>query len=375
MIKENTEVIVVGGGVIGVSLAYGMVKNGAKVILIDKVDNRLTASRGNFGLVWVQGKGKGMPRYVEWSIEATEKWPEFAENLETESGFNLNYEKTGGLDICLGEEEHEERVNFIEEMSQASSSGSYDCEMISIKELQGMIPEIKLGKEVSGASFCSHDGCVNPLNLLKAMSSSFQENGGGYRPEQFVQKIEYSSNGFKIETETHSFNAKKLVLACGLMTTKLASMVGMKVPVIAERGQIIVTESTSRVFNYPTAGIRQNYDGSFMLGASHEAVGYNIETSYEVLQNIAKRAIQILPSLKNLQMIRSWAALRVLTPDKMPVYLESDQYPGAYAITSHSGVSLASLHSSNLVEWILEERIPPGFTAFHPKRFNVQEAI
>jgi glycine/D-amino acid oxidase-like deaminating enzyme len=375
MIKENTEVIVVGGGVIGVSLAYGMVKNGAKVILIDKVDNRLTASRGNFGLVWVQGKGKGMPRYVEWSIEATEKWPEFAENLETESGFNLNYEKTGGLDICLGEEEHEERVNLIEEMSQASSSGSYDCEMISIKELQGMIPEIKLGKEVSGASFCSHDGCVNPLNLLKAMSSSFQENGGGYRPEQFVQKIEYSSNGFKIETETHSFNAKKLVLACGLMTTKLASMVGMKVPVIAERGQIIVTESTSRVFNYPTAGIRQNYDGSFMLGASHEAVGYNIETSYEVLQNIAKRAIQILPSLKNLQMIRSWAALRVLTPDKMPVYLESDQYPGAYAITSHSGVSLASLHSSNLVEWILEERIPPGFTAFHPKRFNVQEAI
>ena len=375
MIKENTEVIVVGGGVIGVSLAYGMVKNGAKVILIDKVDNRLTASRGNFGLVWVQGKGKGMPRYVEWSIEATEKWPEFAENLETESGFNLNYEKTGGLDICLGEEEHEERVNFIEEMSQASSSGSYDCEMISIKELQGMIPEIKLGKEVSGASFCSHDGCVNPLNLLKAMSSSFQENGGGYRPEQFVQKIEYSSNGFKIETETHSFNAKKLVLACGLMTTKLASMVGMKVPVIAERGQIIVTESTSRVFNYPTAGIRQNYDGSFMLGASHEAVGYNIETSYEVLQNIAKRAIQILPSLKNLQMIRSWAALRVLTPDKMPVYLESDQYPGAYAITSHSGVSLASLHSSNLVEWILEERIPPGFTAFHPKRINVQEAI
>ena len=375
MIKENAEVVVVGGGVIGVSLAYGMVKNGAKVILIDKVDNRLTASRGNFGLVWVQGKGKGMPRYVEWSIEATEKWPEFAENLETESGFNLNYEKTGGLNICLGEEEHQERVNLIEEMSQASSSGSYDCEMISIKELQGMIPEIKLGKEVSGASFCSHDGCVNPLNLLKAMSSSFQENGGGYRPEQFVQKIEYSSNGFKIETETHSFNAKKLVLACGLMTTKLASMVGMKVPVIAERGQIIVTESTSRVFNYPTAEIRQNYDGSFMLGTSHEAVGYNIETSYEVLQNIAKRAIQILPNLKNLQMIRSWAALRVLTPDKMPVYLESDQYPGAYAITSHSGVSLASLHSSNLVEWILEERIPPGFTAFHPKRFNVQEAI
>ena len=175
MIKENAEVVVIGGGVIGVSLAYGMVKKGAKVILIDKVDNRLTASRGNFGLVWVQGKGKGMPRYVEWCIEATERWPEFAENLETETGFDLNYEKTGGLEICLGEEEHQERINFIEEMSQASSSGRYDCEMISRKELQSMLPKIKLGKEVSGGSFCSHDGCVNPLNLIKAMNSSFQQ--------------------------------------------------------------------------------------------------------------------------------------------------------------------------------------------------------
>ena len=245
MIKENAEVVVVGGGIIGVSLAYGMVKNGAKVILIDKVDNRLTASRGNFGLVWVQGKGKGMPRYVDWCIEATERWPEFAENLESETGFDLNYEKTGGLEICLGEEEHQERINFIEEMSQASKSGHYDCEMISKKELQSMLPKIKLGKEVSGASFCSHDGCVNPLNLLKAMSSSFQDRGGTYRPEQTVQKIEFNSNEFKIETGTHNFNSEKLVIAGGLMTTKLARMVGMKVPVIPERGQILVTERTS----------------------------------------------------------------------------------------------------------------------------------
>ena len=375
MIKENGEVVVIGGGIIGVSLAYGMVKKGAKVILIDKVDNRLTASRGNFGLVWVQGKGKGMPRYVEWCIEATERWPEFAENLENETGFNLNYEKTGGLEICLGEEEHQERINFIEEMSQASKSGRYDCEMISKKELQSMLPKIKLGKDVSGASFCSHDGCVNPLNLLKAMNSSFQQKGGTYRPEQTVQKIEFSSNEFKIETGTHNFKTEKLVIAGGLMTTKLAKMVGMEVPVIPERGQILVTERTSRVLNYPTAEIRQNYDGSFMLGSSHEDVDFNIETSYEVLQNIAKRAIRILPNLKNLQLIRSWAALRVLTPDQKPVYLESDHYPGAYAITSHSGVSLASIHSSILVEWILEKRIPRGFTDFHPKRFNVQEAI
>ena len=83
----------------------------------------------------------------------------------------------------------------------------------------------------------------------------------------------------------------------------------------------------------------------------------------------------LIINLKNLQLIRSWAALRVLTSDQKPVYLESDQCPGAYAITSHSGVSLASIHSSVLVEWIIEKRIPRGFAAFHPERFNVQDAI
>mgnify|MGYP001241083949 FL=1 len=73
MMKEQADAVVIGGGVIGVSLAYGLAKQNADVILLDKEDFQLTASRGNFGLVWVQGKGRGMPRYAEWSIEAANK--------------------------------------------------------------------------------------------------------------------------------------------------------------------------------------------------------------------------------------------------------------------------------------------------------------
>ena len=68
-----------------------------------------------------------------------------------------------------------------------------------------------------------------------------------------------NSSNFKIETGTHSFNAEKLVIAGGLMTTKLAKMVGMEAPVIPERGQILVSERTSRVFYYPTARIREKF--------------------------------------------------------------------------------------------------------------------
>ena len=68
----KADVVVIGGGVIGAAVAYGLVEQKASVVMLDREDFQLTASRGNFGLVWLQGKGYGMPRYAQWSQEATE---------------------------------------------------------------------------------------------------------------------------------------------------------------------------------------------------------------------------------------------------------------------------------------------------------------
>ena len=150
-------------------------------------------------------------------------------------------------------------------------------------------------------------------------------------------------------------------------------MVDIDVPVGPERGQVLVTERTKKILPFPAGKIRQNFDGSFMLGASNEDVGYNLDTTTKVMNSIAHRAIRVFPYLKNLQLIRSWAALRVLTPDRHPVYVESETCPGAFAVTSHSGVSLASVHSSVLGEWILEGRHQAKFEVFHPRRFDVPQ--
>ena len=375
MIKKEAEVIVIGGGIIGISLAYGLVKQNAKVILIDKETPKHTASRGNFGLVWVQSKGRGMPEYVEWCIEATDKWPQFAENLEAETSINLEYDKSGGLEICLGEEDYNNRVNFINEMRKASRTGKYDCEMLQVNELQKMLPEIKLGKEVCGGSYCPHDGYVNPLNLVKALHKGFQLNGGIFKYGQFVDKIEFSSQNFSIYTDGYCFNSEKLVIASGLVTKKLGEMVGLNVPVAPERGQILITERTKKILPLPEGRIRQNFDGSFLLGGSNEDVGYNLDTTVEVMQQIADRAIKIFPILKDLSLIRSWAALRVLSPDLHPVYIESGKCPGAFAVTSHSGVSLASLHSSYLGEWILQGHHKEKLKFFKPSRFDVPQSL
>ena len=67
---KTTDIVVVGGGIIGFSLAYGLAKKGVHVNVLDNVKGMYSASRGNFGLVWVQGKGQGMPHYAEWTFRA-----------------------------------------------------------------------------------------------------------------------------------------------------------------------------------------------------------------------------------------------------------------------------------------------------------------
>ena len=67
---KSANIIVVGGGIIGVSLAYGMAEQGEKVTVLDNGRGVNNASRGNFGLVWVQGKGQGMPHYAEWTLQS-----------------------------------------------------------------------------------------------------------------------------------------------------------------------------------------------------------------------------------------------------------------------------------------------------------------
>ena len=93
---ETGDVLVIGGGMVGSAVAFGIAEKGARVVMLDEGDRAFRAARGNFGLVWYQGKGRGMPRYRQWCLEATQLWPEFAERLYRQTGFDVSYFKPGG---------------------------------------------------------------------------------------------------------------------------------------------------------------------------------------------------------------------------------------------------------------------------------------
>src|SRR5256885_16388809 len=91
------DAIVIGGGLVGAAIGYGLVRDGFKVAVVDEGDIAFRASRGNFGLVWVQTKGLGAPHYQRWTRLSAEEWPGLAAELGEQTGIAVGHERNGGV--------------------------------------------------------------------------------------------------------------------------------------------------------------------------------------------------------------------------------------------------------------------------------------
>ena len=369
MLEGTADIIVIGGGLVGAAAAYGLAGKGLDVLMLDEGDDAFRAARGNFGLVWVQTKGFGLQRYQEWSQESADLYAGFAGELEDLTGIDIHHERPGGAILCLGDAEWEAQTRLNEAM--AAQGGGYHARMVERAELERMAPGVRFGQEVVGASFSEKDGHCGPLYLLRALHAGFTARGGRYRSGAAVRNIQ---GGFRVETDAGAFEAPKVLLAAGNGIPPLAGRVGLNVPTAPERGQVLVTERVEPFLPMPMGNIRQTAEGTVMIGATQETVGFDTGTTLEAARGLARRAIRVLPALERTRLVRSWAALRVIPPDRCPIYDESESHPGAFVATMHSGVTLAAVHAARLPDWIAEGRAPDGFGAFSARRFDVPAA-
>lgn len=364
----ETDYAIIGGGVVGLSVAWGLLKRGLTVTVLDGSDGAFRASRGNFGLVWVQSKGLNQPRYARWSQQSAAIWAEFAEELEHDTGTAVPLQQEGGYDLHFSEDALQATVEKYRRL-KAALNGDYPFEVLGHNALRKEEPHV--GPKVVGAILHHQDGQANPLRLLMALAAGVRRMGGHVLTGKTVTDVT-GTGGFRIAcADGTTVGAGKVVLSAGLGAAELGPRLGFKAPVRPQRGQVLITEKLPKLINRPSLIARQVDEGGIQIGATNEEVGLNDGVTQPGLSGLAADAMAAYPALARAQLVRSWGALRVLSPDGLPIYQESADMPGAYLVTCHSGITLAAAHARLLPGWLEGAGDAPDLEVFGEARFAV----
>ena len=371
--SREYDVAVVGGGLLGSAIAWGLGRLGKRVAVLDEGDIAKRASRANFALIWVQSKGLGMPAYTGWTVRASATWGRLAAELKDQTGLDVCLQQNGGFHLTLGDDEFEQRAELVRRMHNQVGAADYKMEMLPASEVKKMLPLI--GPQVSGGSFCALDGHVNSLRTFRAFHTGLRQFGIDYFPERAVSAIASDGGEFRLTTPNGEIRAGRIVLAAGNANQTLAPMVGLSAPMGPTRGQIVVTERTMPFLPHPLTTIRQTDEGTVMIGDSKEEELDERALKHSVSAVMADRAQRTFPHLARLNVIRSWAGIRVMPQDGFPIYDQSETHPGAFVACCHSGVTLASNHAFEIARMVAAGALEPEMVgAFSARRFGDRTA-
>ena len=352
------DVIVVGSGVIGSSIAYHLSESkNHEILLIDK-DFPLSGTSGSTqAWVWVHSKVPSW--YGELSMFSAELYP----FLEKKIG-DVEYKRTGGIAPFFNEAEREKAWRLVEQQAEVG----IDIEVLTRDEV--LEKEPSLSSNVAGATFSKLDGNVNPFRLVELYVKAAKRNGVQCSFYNQVIDIEKSGDIFRLETYKGVFRAKKVILAGGPWSKDLGSMLGAEMPVKQVRGQILVTEPLQPFLKYTIGGIRQADNGEVLIGYSKEEVGYDRRSTLDVIQQTAKMATDFVPALAKANVVRTFSGIRVMPKDGFPIIGEIPNMDGAYVAVMHSGITLSPLVGTLMTELLTDGETSIDLTRYSLARFE-----
>ena len=232
---HKTEVIVIGGGAVGCSIAYQLAHRGKDVTLVDKAEPGAGTSTKNFGLIWVHTKEPHT--YMELSLQSSLLWPKLVEAL----GEDVDLRQPGGIAPCLTEADYEKAAAMVERQRR---SPLYQGKMIGPDEVFAMQPGIT--RDLVGASWSPHDGSVNWVKWTHALARGCERVGVRIFQQTEVQAIERDDGQLHtgVMTSQGRITAPYVVCAAGPWSKQLAEMVDLQIDFFPQRGQILITEAT-----------------------------------------------------------------------------------------------------------------------------------
>ena len=339
---HTADVVLIGGGIVGSSIAYHLVAAGCRnVLLLERETSQGKGSTGkSMGGVRAQFS---TPVNIQMSLYSIPFYATFEERL----GYPCDYRPQGYL-FCATNEKHLAylRANYEKQVAM----GLRNVRLMSGDEIRGMFPQMR-GDDIIGGSFCSTDGFVDPYSAMIGFMTWTSDHGATLWKSATVESIKRrdgSEPRFEISTTRDPVATPTVVNCAGPWASGIASMVGIQLPVRPLRRMLVPTEPFDQFPNTAPMIIDMSNgfhfrpeSRGFLLAWNdpEETPGYKTDFEPAFIEKILTRAAGRVPVFENLAVNpkRAWAGLYEMTPDHHPILGESPDVPGFFFANGFSG--------------------------------------
>ena len=362
-------VIVVGGGIIGCATAYDLAKAGCRVTLFERATPGAEASGAAAGLLAPVGDTRRSGHFQKLALDSWARYPDIARELRDVTGVDVEHMTTGTLYPIYTREE----LVGAQEQTRFPLSKEMGMRVVEGTELRDMEPW--LSPEIPAALFVRGDHWVNNQRLVTAYASAAAGRGVGIRTG--VEVTQLTAEGSRVTgvvAAGERVAADRVLLAAGAWSGPLAATLGLNLPVVPVRGQMMAVSNVPPLLRHAVHG-HQGYltprpSGELLIGATVEHVGFERAMTPEGLAHLVNGAIAVVPELRRRPITRTWCGFRPGTPDDMPVLGPWPGVEGLYVATGHyrNGILLAPATAALMTQAILGGGVSDLIKPFLPDR-------
>ena len=355
--KGSADVVIVGGGVIGLTIARALALRGVRdVCLVERGNLGTEASWAAAGMLLPQVEADSQDAFFELACKSRDLYPAFAAALREETGIDVELDTTGTLYLALTEHDHEE----IEKRYEWQTRAGLAVECLSAAEARELEPCIS--ESTLGALRFPKDIQVENRRLLSALANSVKKLGVTITTQTSVAAVLLEGNRVHgVQTARGTISSATVVIAAGSWSSFIEPR--PPIPTIEPvRGQMVCLEAkpqlTRHVIYSPRGYLVPRQDGRLLAGSTSEHAGFAKCVTAGGIASVLRNALEISPAIADLPLADTWAGLRPHAPDGLPVLGPCGEIDGLFCATGHyrNGILLAPLTGELISEAIVSSQ-------------------